>query len=289
MFGSQPTITGSAVAHRYIRSMLTGTVLGALLCIGIAASTVYYEAVTPSSAEPFAHTAATAETQQFVNKTATPSTASNQNSGATITTKPITNTANVVPACTPDTVDQSLSAIDLTGANDGLTQTIDADHTYQIYGNNDTQIRQQINTCAPKLSGDADEFTAYTSYRLSWQYGYIDDGTGQCQVVHAKVGMHIAKVVPSWTVGAAANTSFIKQWQTFMTNLETHEQGHVVINEQYANQILASMQNFPLTSCDSIANAITTSINGQIAQLDAKQAAYDDSTNHGATQGAILP
>ena len=193
-----------------------------------------------------------------------------------------------LPTCTPDTAYAGPTSLNLSAASPGLSTQIDPTHYYQVYGYTNTQIRQQINACAPKLSGD-DDFTGYTTYRLSWQYNYTGNTDGTCSLTTPKIGIHIGEVLPSWQASAYATPGLASRWSAFVAALDTHEHGHITLDQQYAAQIVADLEALPATDCGSIAAQANAIINNGVAALNAANAAYDARTNHGATQGAILP
>lgn len=198
--------------------------------------------------------------------------------------------ANIIPgpqACTPDSY-SSPTLIDLAAARPGVTQVVDPIHYYKIYGNNGADARRQIIDCAPKLSGDS-EFTGYTSFRINWQYSYGLGDNNTCELFSVKVGAHIGMVLPAWQSSSYAERGFADKWRVFMTNLTTHEQGHVALDEQYANAVMADLRNFSAPSCYGVQNKVDALVRHRVDELNSANDNYDAVTDHGATQGAILP
>lgn len=200
-------------------------------------------------------------------------------------TSAISPRAVAVPACTlghyalpPE--------IELAHKAPGLSETMDAPHYYTVNGQNSGQVQQQIQRCAPRLAGNED-FTALTSYRVSWWYQYQSTSDGQCVVVNAKIGMHINQSLPHLG-DYGGNTALYRSWQTFMVGLKAHEQGHVDLDNQYASTMLATLQHFPATNCSGLESSINQKMAAHVAQLNAANDAYDFQTSHGATQGAVL-
>ena len=191
-----------------------------------------------------------------------------------------------VPNCTPANYVLP-SQIDLTNAATGLTQVVDTPQYYTMYGISGSQITQQISNCAPHVSNVAGTYAAYTSYVINWQYSYTDNGIGMCTLSDAKIGVHINQIFPKWQSNASANLT--SQWQAFMSGLVVHEQGHVALNEQYAQTMLNQLQNFPATSCSTVSAAVNAQMNGDLTALNNAHQAYENQTNYGATQGAIVP
>jgi predicted secreted Zn-dependent protease len=193
------------------------------------------------------------------------------------------------PDCTPDSTYTLPTAPDLSTTGTGLIQVVDQPMKYDIFGNTGSEIEQQIEACAPRVPNAGGVFTAYTSYAISWNYDYFVTGSGQCSLTDEKVGVHINQVFPAWQSTVSAEAGLGAEWQTFMTNLRTHEQGHVVLDLQYAKQMLSDMQTFPATDCANIAQITNAKLNNDVAALNQANDDYDARTNHGATQGAIIP
>lgn len=206
--------------------------------------------------------------------------------GSTGTPAIIVSTAP--PACAPDTTYSMPANLSLADAPAGLTQQIDPVHYYKIYGYNSAQVRQQIINCAPKLGGGED-YTGYTTYSLSWRYDYAVIGANECKVTNVKMGLHVSEVLPAWQSAAQADGNYASQWQRFIANLNTHEQGHTVFDKQYAAQALTDLQNLAPAACDSVSQLADATVKADLTALNQANDNYDTVTNHGATQGAILP
>ncbi|MAE70226.1 MAG: hypothetical protein CME06_07120 [Gemmatimonadetes bacterium] len=91
-------------------------------------------------------------------------------------------------------------------------------------------------------------------------------------------------------------------WDLFIANLDTHEQGHVDIFEAefdaFKQALLAAggeqfgSGDTAEEACDKAAakieQALTDAVAADSVRIGDLQDAYDDSTNHGETQGAVL-
>lgn len=281
-------LSGRAQLVRVRPIILHAAVASLLIFSAVHAAATYKLASHQPSTEP-AVSLSTAASHQPTNKT----TASQPSGGAAApaiapTAPKPTQVIPVLPACTPDSY-AGTAALDLSSSPAGLSQVVEATHYYQIYGYNAAQARQQITQCAPRLSSGNDDFTGYTSYRLNWLYNYGDNGSGQCTLSNIKIGMHIGEVLPALQLSQYADSGFAAKWQAFVPALDTHEHGHIALDEQYASKILSDLQSFPASDCGTISQAATNLISSDIAVLDQANSTYDAQTNHGATQGALLP
>lgn len=199
-----------------------------------------------------------------------------------------TQSTTPVQTCVPYTDSLVPTQIDLRSVSDGLAQLIDSPTQYRIYGTNAATLRSQVRQCAPATNGSA-QYTAQTTYSLNWQYGYTRDASGMCRVVHPKVGLHVSQILPVWQPTAQADAGLPATWQQFMSALATHENGHTALDVQYAQTLQSDLNNFPATACDHIQQAVQHLADSDVATLNQANDNYDSSTNHGATQGAILP
>jgi predicted secreted Zn-dependent protease len=169
----------------------------------------------------------------------------------------------------------------------GLHQNVAASTTYAVYGNTVDETNNQIAKCTP-VDSDGDRFAASTDYALNWAFSFQDNGDGLCHVTAASVSINIGVIYPSWqpTFGAAAGLN--ASWQRFITNLAAHENGHVNIDQAGAAQLLADLQNFSATDCNTIVAQATAKANADIQAIDQTNDNYDAATNHGQAQGAVL-
>ena len=249
---------------------LAGTVL-ALACMPVADALSHSSARTPSSSAGSITTRSTLLTHI---------------SAAPVTTQ---NSSPAVLPCTPVAMPHP-TTLDLTLAPAGVSQLTEPTEYYTIYGNDALTLQQQIAHCAPGSSAsNLAEFTAQTAYNLTWQYGttVFDDGT--CQAGNVKIGVHTQTVLPSWQPGTDATPGLAARWSNFAAALAVHEQGHASLAADYAGQILADVSAVPVQSCDTLTSTLNAVIQNDAAGLSAASERYDTQTNHGATQGAVLP
>ena len=192
------------------------------------------------------------------------------------------------PACSPVAFGLP-SGLDMAGSTAGLHTQIDPPTYYRIYGVTATQLRTQIQQCAPGAQGSASaEFTAQTDYNLTWSYDYTGNGSN-CSISNVRVGMHVAMALPSWTDPGASTNGLAGRWQTFASALTAHESGHVALDLQYAALLQNDLEAVGSVSCANITTVVHNLANRDITLLNQANSAYDAQTNHGATQGAVLP
>jgi predicted secreted Zn-dependent protease len=205
----------------------------------------------------------------------------------TLVSAATTRPSTIAASCVPSTF-SSPSGIDLATAPSGLSISTDAPAHYRIYGDTANQIRTEIQVCAPGAHGSGGaEYTGETSYTMSWQYDTIR-GTS-CIAANVKVGMHIGTSLPLWQPTRTTTPGLDKRWDAFMSALTTHEAGHAELDRQYATRLLSDLNALPPMDCERIGSVAKSVVSADMRLLDQANDSYDASTEHGATQGAVLP
>jgi len=171
----------------------------------------------------------------------------------------------------------------------GLSVQIDPLATYRIYGSTADELRDQIKHCAPGASDTAlAEFTGETTYNLSWQYSVQVSGDS-CRLVNAKVGLHLVTSLPDWPGSSTATAGLTGRWQAFMTGLITHEQGHAALDKIYGAKLVSDLNNLGTIACTALKNDAEAIVQADTTALNQANAQYDAQTDHGNSQGAVLP
>jgi predicted secreted Zn-dependent protease len=206
------------------------------------------------------------------------------NEGATaLTASPgSTSPEGDVPNCTPAKY-RLPTPLDVQGLPDGVTTFEDSLQQYTIYGNTADDRLRQLQRCAP-----TGEYAGAASYQITWQYGYMVRSDGLCQIIQPKIALHLAMILPRWQPGSDVSADELATWNAYIRALSTHEQGHYQISQQYAGAMLDGLNQLPAQACSDVKGAADKLLETKLTQLNAAQNNYDDTTNHGATQGAVL-
>lgn len=190
-------------------------------------------------------------------------------------------TAGPTPACTPFAGSGNAAPV-TAPAVPGLKIVADSPNFYTIYGNSVAAVRAQLLSCQPDHA-----YAANTSYWLGARYSSVASGNGVCTLTNVSVMLRTHQVFPRLAATASTPAALRAQWQKYMSALSTHEQGHVTINQQYAQQVLRALQGLPPTACAHVDSAADRIIANVGAEMRGANDAYDARTNHGTTQGAI--
>lgn len=180
------------------------------------------------------------------------------------------------------------TALTLDNTPTGLSVQADLPVSYRVFGNTAAQIHSQLEQCGPRSTGTAADFTGQTDYSLSWQYDLASDGE-ECSLTDVRVGLHTAIALPSWQPASSATKGLDDRWQQFANGLYTHEAGHVSIDKAYAAKLTLDLKSMPEQPCGDAASMVHALAAADVSALNRANDAYDVQTDHGATQGAVLP
>lgn len=129
---------------------------------------------------------------------------------------------------------------------------------------------------------------AYTTHNWKWNYestGMTDTGCA-AQNVSGRVDVNIS--LPKLSSEANISQSVKDTWNSYLTNLTAHEQGHGKISIDVAKAVVQALVDARLPDCNNIKSHLSTvakQAEQSVTQSDSK---YDQETRSGATQGATL-
>lgn len=152
-------------------------------------------------------------------------------------------------------------------------------HYYRISGTTAADLRTALD--ANNLLDEAgDRGDALTRWYISWHWpGY---GLPFCALRAARVAYHIRVTLPRWTPPPEAAPALRDQWAAYLEALAWHERGHVDNIVSHYREVETAIRASTCRTADASAQAV-------VAILRAFDVAYDDATDHGATQGAVFP
>lgn len=204
---------------------------------------------------------------------------------AVATTSPIVRQTEAV-SCSTNRAYRAPEAINLAAAQDGLTINVSEPYTYTVTASSLTGLRSGIANCPIRIQS-AGNYHAITARQISWSYGFSQNSVS-CTLTSVRVGLSITQLLPEFAPATGTSQSTINSWNTYHTNLVTHEGGHVDVAKLYAAELVSKLNTLSSTDCSSLKTVAAATVDAQLAALNSTDTGYDTSTNHGATQGAVL-
>jgi predicted secreted Zn-dependent protease len=169
-------------------------------------------------------------------------------------------------------------------AEDGLILTT---NYYTVRGTTGREIRASINRGKPRPAGE--ERDAETRWNIRWRFT-TTASSGSCRLHTFSTQTTIAITLPRWIVETNASPWVMTNWTRYIKALELHEAGHANFARAAAGEIRKKVQALPpQPNCDAVKNAVNATGRRVLEELVQREQAYDRTTRHGATQGAVFP
>ena len=159
---------------------------------------------------------------------------------------------------------------------------------YDVCGCNEEELQCDIKKKCIHWS-DGKKYDAVTSWDMKWDYGYDRDAQA-CAVDSFKVTVEILFRYPRWVRTRETSPQLVEKWDRYMKNLMTHESGHRDLAVEAAAKLSSAVAALtPPSTCVELDRRVRALYRARMAKLNEDQKAYDATTNHGVTQGALFP
>jgi len=159
---------------------------------------------------------------------------------------------------------------------------------YEVQGVSESELRCDMNHNSCKWD-DGKKYDSVTSWRVKWDYDY--DRTPQsCAPVSFKASVEVVFRYPKWVRADGAPQPLTAKWNNYMKNLTVHENGHRDMAVEAAAELTRAVAELqPAPSCAELDREVKALCRLRMTKLNEDEKAYDVTTKHGLTQGAIFP
>ncbi len=159
---------------------------------------------------------------------------------------------------------------------------------YEVKGSSEPELRCDMNHNSCRWD-DGRKYDSVTSWRVKWNYDY-DRAPQSCTAVSFKASVEVVFLYPKWVHAGGVPQPLVAKWDSYMKNLTVHENGHRDIAVKAATELSQSVGKLPpAPSCSGLDREVQTLCRLRMKKLNDDEQAYDVSTKHGFTQGAIFP
>lgn len=168
------------------------------------------------------------------------------------------------------------------------TPTVTVSHEYyDIWGSTVRALLWQISRHGPE-GPDGNRYAAFTDWEVTWHY-QRRESENECRVERASVTLRVVITLPRWRNRESAPALLGEKWQRYLDALQVHEAGHLDFAVRAATEIRQQLVALePLPTCEELEARVNTTCEAILRSYWALETAYDSTTNHGVTQGAIL-
>ena len=160
--------------------------------------------------------------------------------------------------------------------------------SYDIAGSSADELRAAMQRLGPKDPVSGTPYAGFTRWRFAWSYDYAR--AAACAITDVRVVARVQITLPRWRGTHRADSSVAAEWTRFVVALRRHENGHAAIVRSAARRMarrLGLLRTF--RSCARLERAADAAGARILEEARAAEAAYDERTRHGDTQGARFP
>jgi predicted secreted Zn-dependent protease len=160
---------------------------------------------------------------------------------------------------------------------------------YKVVGENRSDLRKQLNELGPITKNE--RYDAQVTWSISWTYNWSAPANKKsCKIDEVHVIATIQMTLPQWEDELLFDIDLQSQWDDYLKNLITHEQGHVENGKKAAQEVEEVLLQVPEQyNCDLLNSEIDRVANKIINTHNDWDVTYDKDTQHGKTQGAVFP
>ncbi len=156
---------------------------------------------------------------------------------------------------------------------------------YDVEGTDIRSLLTSVRQRGPR--DDAGAWAASTAWTFGWAYQPVL--AEACRAASATVDLQLTFTYPRLAVSSTVAQPVADAWTRYLTNVETHEQGHAQIAQAAAAELADTIRAVPAQpTCDDLAPAISAAATDVLQRHAQAQLAYDRETQHGVAQGAML-
>jgi predicted secreted Zn-dependent protease len=158
--------------------------------------------------------------------------------------------------------------------------------TYTAEHKTGTTLLQALNSSSP-IRHNGEIFHGYTSWYIRWRYEWNHGTDGYCSITRNKTTLRVTITLPDLI---ASDPKIKSEFSRYLESLHGHELGHLRIAREAAERIDREILSLPpMASCSLLEQTANQAGQEILEQARQEERNYDQSTNYGATQGALLP
>ena len=156
---------------------------------------------------------------------------------------------------------------------------------YGVSGATEADIRKMMDQRRPRDNNNA-ERDSLTKWNVAWEFSLRT--TRGCEVakvtVEANISIHLPRLDP------AAPPDRQQKFAAYQAKLLAHEKRHVQIAKETVQQVEDVLYELPPgNTCEALHRSADAAVQPLLQEAAFRNAAYDDETGYGETEGAVFP
>jgi predicted secreted Zn-dependent protease len=176
-----------------------------------------------------------------------------------------------------------LIAIGFTLSTSAQTTVITTNY-YVVTGSTLPDIQASLARARPDKTQSAQD--GLTVWQVDWHFSTLNSASG-CRVSTFNTAAKITITLPRWVGSTNASQELKTEWQRYLRALAEHEYGHAQNGLAAAKEIQERLrQPGEDSTCEALRQRLHLLCQTIVNKRKAADQAYDQRTNHGATEGA---
>jgi predicted secreted Zn-dependent protease len=156
---------------------------------------------------------------------------------------------------------------------------------YDVYGDDHSSLLSLLNAATP-IHFEGKKYHAFTTWNVHWNFRWFREPDGSCRITSATIALTSRMQLPRLIGGSPEQR---QQFYPYLSALRTHESGHYQVGKDAAEAINRRIEHLPTAStCHSLEEDADRLGYAVLAEYQAHERQYDQSTGYGKTQGASL-
>ncbi|NND70611.1 MAG: DUF922 domain-containing protein [Rhodothermales bacterium] len=175
------------------------------------------------------------------------------------------------------------------GAQESSTRGHSTDVKFQYYNIDGDSAESLLNEMSAK--GPVKDGTTYfglTESLTGLNFKTVQED-GSCRLVDISVATEVVVTLPSWTSAANGPPNLVARWKVFETALHNHEGWHIASSKATTRKIHDALLALRAPDCLIASNRAKQMSQSILDDAEVENRAYDRTTGHGKTQGAVWP
>lgn len=161
-------------------------------------------------------------------------------------------------------------------------EIIEETNYYSIFANNGVELDAQLSLKS------RNGFHADTKWSIQPRYRFKKEN-GSCFVSDSNVTLTVTYTMPEWMNKAEAPTELQTKWNTWYSNLLSHEKTHGFNGRQAYSDIKHGIYILNRArTCSQLTDDLRNMIDNALFKYSQEDKLYDQRTRHGATEGATI-
>ena len=159
-------------------------------------------------------------------------------------------------------------------------------HYYIIEPKNSKDLPSALDRATP-INENGRTFYGYTHWQVHWTFRFWTTTDGTCTLQQVNTTVNVDYTLPQ-LANTVNDEATLAAFQRYILALKEHEHGHAKNGMDAANEVESTLTGMSAASCPAAESMANEKGQGILRKYSQRDKDYDEQTQHGRTQGAVL-